>query len=208
MRKLSSTPKSSDFLNGFSKLMQEKLSSKYQNFNDLLSSTRKLAKPIELQTRKLVAQGEEIMKRQSTGNVANALKENAAFKKEIAALMKKFSQTTSQVSQNVQKRRATAVRSQMKKKRAGQDYHQVANEISIIDALNNCLNRLVNIPVDLCRQVLGNARCAALEATVPPTTAETPTTPAAPTEEDQSTDPPTSKIPPNEVSDEVTEDPW
>lgn len=112
MRKLSATSNNVDFLRGLNTLMNLKPSPKTRNFNNLLSSTKRLVNPIESQTQKLIAKGQEMLKRRSTGTIADVFEDNspthAAFRKEVDALMKKLSQATSKVRKIVQKRRANA----------------------------------------------------------------------------------------------------
>lgn len=173
MRKLSAEPNSVDFLKGLNTLMHLQSSPKTRHFNDLLSSTKTLVNPIELKTQKLIAQGQEIIKRRSTGNIADALQDNSAqntaFRKEVDALMNNLSQATSQVRKNVQKRKAIAVRSQLQKKRAGQDYYGEEQAISIYEAFQNVLARLSRVPGDICREILGSTRCQPDEGDSSPT---------------------------------------
>lgn len=171
-------------------------SAKTRHFNDLLSTTKALVSPIELQTQKLIAQGQDIMKRKSAGNIADALKEDTsesiAFRKEVDALMKKYGQVTSQTRKTVQTRKAIAVRSQMMKKRAGLNYRSEEEAISLYDAFQTCLIRLVRIPNDVCLEILGSTRCrldvgATPPPSSPPSTIEPTTTEPIPTTTDLTT---------------------
>lgn len=175
MRKLSAEPNSVDFLKGLNTLVHLQSSPKTRHFNDLLSGSRKLVNPIELKTQKLIAQGQEMIKRRSSGNIADALQENSAqntaFRKEVDALMKKMSEATSQVRKNVQQRKAIAVRNQLQKKRAGLDYQGEEQAISIYEAFQNVLDRLSRVPGDICREILGSTRCRLEEGTSTQSTA-------------------------------------
>lgn len=195
MRKLSAERNSADFLKGLKTLIHLQPSPKTRHFNELLSDTKSLVNPIEQKTQSLIAQGQEMIKRRSSANVAGALQENSAqntsFRKGIDALMKNLRQTTSQVGKNVQKRKAIAVRNQLQKKRAGQNYQREEQAISIYEAFQNVLDRLSRVPGDICREILGSARCQLEEGgsnqTSPPPSTTTPITEVI-TEEETSED--------------------
>lgn len=169
MRKLSSTSNNGDFLRGLSTLMHSKSSPKAKNVNELIAITKHLYNPIELQAQKLLAKRQEMLKLPKMNNPADVLDRNApqntAFRKEVVGLIEKLNQATSQVRKNVQKRRANAVHSQLKKKRAGLDTRSDEQAISIYDAFQSCLERLARIPNVICLEILGSARCGQEQAT-------------------------------------------
>lgn len=153
---------------------------KTENFNELITSTKHLYNPIELQAQKLLVKRQEILKLPKMGNPVDALNrnspQNTAFRREVVGLIEKLNQATGQVRKNVQKRRAIAVHSQLKKKRAGLDARADEQAISIYDAFQSCLERLARIPNEICLEILGSARCGQEQYTTSTVSYEEPTT--------------------------------
>lgn len=156
MRKLSSTSNNVDFLRGLNALMHMKSSSKNRNFNELLTTTKALAAPLQLQTEKLFAQRQEIIRNRKSGNIANGNGfEQASLQKKVATLAKNLRRATGIVGEQLQQRKAIAVQNQLKKKRAGLNYANEAKTISIFEQFTSCMKRLEKLPFTIYCEIMG-----------------------------------------------------
>lgn len=161
MRQLAATPNCVVFLEGLQSLLHRNTSAKNRVFNHLLAGTKALIASIAMQILSLIDQGQEMFEspRNMAGTFDGESPKTRAFREKLAELIKRLDQATSRARQTVQKLKKSALRSQMKKHRAGQSNREEEHAISIYDAFQNCLVRLARISNEVCLGILGSFRC-------------------------------------------------
>lgn len=161
MHQLAASSNCVGFLEGLQSLLHRGTSARNRIFNDLLACTKALIGSIAKQMLSLINQGQEMFK--SPRNIADTFDEGSpktlAFREKLAALINRLDKATSRARRNVQKLKESALRSQMKKHRAGLSNREEEHAISIYDAFQNCLVRLARISNEVCLGIFGSFRC-------------------------------------------------